>query len=406
MAQGATPSAGFGLDHYFLVGVVEQGDADVVVGEELLKLSRNVGQHLIGVQRRDGVARDVVQQRKLPRLGLLFAEQPRVFQRDPGLAGEHAHELEVAFIEEPLLQAVDRHDADGAATLHQRHAAKAAHLPERIRAQLARLLGKILSDQQRLLSADQVLSQVVAGRARALRQACPVGYLELEADFFPCRVVKGDVEIANVEQPPHLCVDLLKQGVAFQRRAERAPDRVQDVQLFRAPRGLLDQIAVFDSHADLVSQRQQQPQLGGRESPRIRSSQQQHAEGLLLGLQADGDYGAQALLHRQLPELSEGFFSVQRHPGGVTRQIAENHQAAQARHQADQVVIQALFLCRPTERVAQPCCHQRSGSLWVPVMKEKRACRNAHYVQHAIQRLGQHLLDFAANEARGCQIQV
>ena len=199
MAQGATPSAGFGLDHYFLVGVVELGDADVVVGEELLKLSRNVGQHLIGVQRRDGVARDVVQQRKLPRLGLLFAEQPRVFQRDPGLAGEHAHELEVAFIEEPLLQAVHRHDADGAATLHQRHAAKAAHLPERIRAQLARLLGKILSDQQRLLSADQVLSQVVAGRARALRQACPVGYLELEADFFPCRVVKGDIEIANVE---------------------------------------------------------------------------------------------------------------------------------------------------------------------------------------------------------------
>src|SRR2546427_8530654 len=50
-----------------------------------------------------------------------------------------------------LLQAVDRHDADGAATLHQRHAAKAAHLPQRVRAQLARLLGKILSDQQRLL---------------------------------------------------------------------------------------------------------------------------------------------------------------------------------------------------------------------------------------------------------------
>ena len=50
--------------------------------------------------------------RQLARLFLLFGEQPRVFDRDARLAGQHAQQLHMAFVECALLVAVHGHHAD------------------------------------------------------------------------------------------------------------------------------------------------------------------------------------------------------------------------------------------------------------------------------------------------------
>ena len=110
------------------------------------------------------------------------------------------------------------------------------------------------------------------------------------------------------------------------------------MQLFGAARSLLDQVAILDSHADLMAQREQQPQFRGSEAAVVRSTEEQNAKSLFLGLQADGHDAAQPLSERQFAEATDGLFLVQ---GGerIVTKIAETQQAAETSHQADQVIV-------------------------------------------------------------------
>ena len=56
----------------FLRRVVENRDADVVVGQAVFDFDRDFRQHFIGIERRDGVARNVVNQRQMARFFLLL----------------------------------------------------------------------------------------------------------------------------------------------------------------------------------------------------------------------------------------------------------------------------------------------------------------------------------------------
>ena len=151
------------------------------------------------------------------------------------------------------------------------------------------------------------------------------------------RVVEGDEEAADVEHAAHFRINPLEQRVEIERGAERAADFIQDVQLFAAARGLLDQVAVLDRHADLLAEREKQPQLRRSEAAVVRRAEQQDAEDALLGLQADADHRAQALREQQVAHLAEGFLSFERLPVRVARQVAQNDQPAQPRHQIHDV---------------------------------------------------------------------
>src|ERR1700733_1046810 len=114
-------------------------------------------------------------------------------------------------------------------------------------------------------------------------------------------------EMVYVEEPFDFVQDGFKESVGFEGGAQRAADFVEHVKLLRAARGLLDEITVFHCHADLMAQRKKEAKFRGGKPPGIRGAEEQNAEGLLLGLQADAHDGTHALAHGQLTETAESF---------------------------------------------------------------------------------------------------
>ena len=152
-----------------------------------------------------------------------------------------------------------------------------------------------------------------------------------------------------------------KSASGFESGAQGAADFVQDVQLFAAPRSLLNQIAIFDGHADLVAQGEEQAQFGRSEIAIVRRAQQQDAEDAILGLQTDTDHGAQALAEQHFAHVAEGFFFFQREPIGVTSQIAQDDQAAQARDELHDVIIEIIFLHGTQKESSRPVTTTDAG---------------------------------------------
>ena len=140
-------------------------------------------------------------------------------------------------------------------------------------------------------------------------------------------------EAADVEHAAHLRIDAAQQRIEVERGAECAADVVEDVQLFAAARGLLDQVAVLDGSADLLAQREQQAALGRSETAVIRGAEQQGAENALLGLQADAHHGTQTLREQHAADLQKRFFLFEGFPIRVAGEIAKDDQAAEARDQ-------------------------------------------------------------------------
>ena len=56
LAQGATPFSRFGLDHHFARRVIQHADADVIVGQTGFQLFGDLGEHLVRIERGDGVS--------------------------------------------------------------------------------------------------------------------------------------------------------------------------------------------------------------------------------------------------------------------------------------------------------------------------------------------------------------
>ena len=157
-------------------------------------------------------------------------------------------------------------------------------------------------------------------------------------DFVAQRIQFRDIEILHVEEPPQLLPHFPGQVFFVQRGAERAADFVQYVKLFAPPRRLLNQVAVLYGRADLVPQREEQPQLRRCKAPAVRCSEKQHPEGLLFGLQADGHHATQPLRERQLAESPDGLFFFERREG-VIAQVTKAKQASEARHQTDEIIV-------------------------------------------------------------------
>ena len=95
-------------------------------------------------------------------LFLFFSEQPGVLHGDAGRIGEHAHQLDLAFVIHPLVRAEHGHHADGPVVEHDRNAAETADFLKRGNAQAVRLVAEPLADQQRFAGAEDVFGQPVS----------------------------------------------------------------------------------------------------------------------------------------------------------------------------------------------------------------------------------------------------
>src|SRR5260370_33556469 len=104
---------------------------------------------------------------------------------------------------------------------------------------------------------------------------------------------------------------------------------------------------------------EEKPQLRGCEAPVVRRSEKEHAERLLLRLKADGYDAAKTLRERQFAESADGLFFFERREG-VVAQVAKTQQAAEARHQADEIIVQAFVLGGAAEIITQ--AHVPHGS--------------------------------------------
>src|SRR5262249_20143586 len=74
LPECASAPAAFRLNHDFPRGILEHANADVIVGEARFQLVDDLGEHLTGIQRSDGVLRDGVEERKVTGLGPLLME--------------------------------------------------------------------------------------------------------------------------------------------------------------------------------------------------------------------------------------------------------------------------------------------------------------------------------------------
>ena len=405
LAQRAPSLARFRLDDDLSRRILQLPDADVVVRKSFLELLRDFREHLVGIQGRNRVARNVVQQREMARFRAFLVEKPRVLDGNAGFAGQDAQQLEMSFIEGAVGVREDGHRANRVVVSHQRNSAEAASRPRRLYPKLLHFFGVMLPNQDRLPRPYDVFGDVIAHGLRPLRHEHSVDHFEVKSEFVANRVKRSDIKILHVEEPPQLLPNLPQQIFLVQGGAERATDFVQHMQLFRAARSLLNQIAVLDGHPDLVAQSEQQPQFGRSKPPAVRRAEQQHAKRLLLGLQADGNHASQSLPQRQFAKSPYGLIFFKRGQR-IVSQIAETQQSAEARHQPHQVVIEAFLLRGAAEFVAQSDRHHGSRPLGIAVVQKKSPRRQAHHAQDSIQRLRQHPLDLSSHKTRSRQIQI
>src|ERR1700733_1342626 len=140
-------------------------------------------------------------------------------------------------------------------------------------------------------------------------------------------------------------------------------------------------------------------------SSSLRRAEQQHTEDAIFGLQADADHGAQTLSEQHFANVAEGLFFFQRHPVGISAEIAQDDEPAKAGDELDEIIVEITFLDGGAEGIVQASDYDRCRTILLAIVQNECASRDAHYVENAIQRLRQHFLNFAAGKAGSCQIQ-
>jgi len=126
---------------------------------------------------------------------------------------------------------------------------------------------------------------------------------------------------------------------------------------------------------------------------------------LFLGLQADDDDAAQAVLEGEFAETADGLVFFE---SGeiVVAEIAEAEQTAEAGDESDEIIVESLFLSDAAEFIGDAGGDDGSGPVRVAVMQEKCTSRKANDAENTIEGLSKHALDFAADEAGSGEIEI
>ena len=183
-AQSVAARAGFGLNLKFFGGVIENGDADVIVGESVFDFGGDLGEHFFGIQRGDGVAGDVVDQRQLLRFLLLFGEEAGVFDGDGGFAGEHAQAIRRGLRRRRAPARCARPSRRSAWLYKIRGTAQIEPACRfGVETQARGFFGELLADQQRLGGADHVFGEMISRLAGSLGLALAVVDFDFKAQL-------------------------------------------------------------------------------------------------------------------------------------------------------------------------------------------------------------------------------
>src|ERR1700678_2989939 len=97
-------------------------------------------------------------------------------------------------------------------------------------------------------------------------------------------------------------MDFFKQCIGIQSGAEDAADFIQKMQFLASAGGLLDQIAIFDGHADLMAERHEQMKFRGRKAAAVRRAEKKNAKSLFFCLRVHGRSLRRTLLQTELAE--------------------------------------------------------------------------------------------------------
>jgi hypothetical protein len=352
------------------------------------------------------VAGDVVDESQLLGFFLLRGEEAGVFDGDGGFAGEDTQQLDVAFIERAFLQAMHGHHTDGLIIQDERNGADRTGLFLRFKTEARGFFSELLADQERLNGANYMFREVIAGGACAFGLAHAFDDFDFEANLFRFAVVVGDEEAVDVEQALHFGINAFEECVGLEGGAQGTANFVQDVKLFAAARGLLDQIAILDGHADLVAEGEEQAQFRGREISIVRRAEEQHSEDAVFGLKADADDGSQALSEQHLANVAERLFFFEGEPVAVAREVAQDDESTEAGDEADDVIVEIIFLHGGAEGIVEAGDDDGCWAIFIAIVQDEGAGGDAHDVEDAIQSLRQHFLDFTAGKAGSGQIQI
>src|SRR5258708_305192 len=305
LSKRVTACAAFGLDDEFARGVIEQGDADVVVAEAVFELLGDFGEDFVRIERGDGVAGDEVEQAEMAGLGALILEEARIFNGDAGFAGENAEEFEMPFVVGPIVVGVDAERSNGLVIGDERDSAEGAGSENGFNAQLAGFNREIFTNEDRLASADNVFGEVIPGGTRVHGLALTANHFEIEIDGVADRVRGSNIKIFDVEEAAQLFPNFDEEIFLVESGAEGAANFVEDMEFLGAAGGLLNEVAIFDGHADLVAEGEKEAEFRGSEAAIVGRAEEKEAEGLFLGLETDDDDAAEAVLEGEFAEAAE-----------------------------------------------------------------------------------------------------
>ena len=276
------------LDLDFFGSVVEQADADVVETEILLNLADDLAQHVDGVVAGDCSARNVVEEGQLPRTPLLLGKQARIFHGDRDLSGGGYQHVEIALFEDEFPVGMHRdHDSRRLVAQENRRSDQALGGTVRNMAD-AEILPRFLqigADEQRLAVADHILGERVPQFTSALGKHAIVSDLEFEANLFA--FLKGNIEVAGIENLPQFDLDGAEDLVLVEARTDRLPDLGQQFVLFRAAVGVVTDHVVFQGQSQLQSKTYHQPRARRTERSTFRVGKKNHAEIVFASLEID-----------------------------------------------------------------------------------------------------------------------
>src|SRR5690349_18516986 len=101
----------------------------------------------------------------MARFGAFFVEETRIFDGDAGFAGQHAKQLEMAFIKSALVVGENGHGADGVVVSHEGNAAETAAFADGFDTEFFDFIYIVFANQNRLPGSNDVLSEMVSGGA-------------------------------------------------------------------------------------------------------------------------------------------------------------------------------------------------------------------------------------------------
>src|SRR5271154_1045793 len=205
----------------------------------------------------------------MTRLGTLLVEKPRVFNGNTRLAGEDAHELEMSFIKDAFVFGKNSHRADGMIVSDEWNSTEAAVLENGLDAEFFDFGCIVFADQHRLSRPNNVFGEIVASRPAARRPHCAFRHFYVELHFITKRVKRTDVKILDVKEAPQFFPNFAQEIFLVERGTQGAANLVEDVQLLGPARCLLDEITIFNGHADLVAKREKQTVLSGSKAAAV-----------------------------------------------------------------------------------------------------------------------------------------